>query len=250
MSSTPLNLAVLIDADNAPGAVATPLLAEIARHGTATIRRAYGDWTTPNLRAWKEVLHALAIQPVQQFSYTTGKNATDSALIIDAIDILHGGSLSGFCIVSSDSDYTRLATRIREAGRVVYGYGEQKTPPPFVNACDKFTYTEVLRPAPVAPVAPAVATDQPAQAPDAPPALAPLLRAAIEASAREDGWAHLGAVGSMAARTHPAFDARNYGFARLSDLVKAQPYLETRAIPAGPDSPHVVLYARVRPGAR
>lgn len=244
MSAPPLNLAVLIDADNAQAAAATALLAEIARHGTATIRRAYGDWTTPTLRAWKQVLHALAIQPVQQFSYTTGKNATDSALIIDAMDILHGGAVSGFCIVSSDSDYTRLATRIREAGRVVYGYGEQKTPAPFVNACDKFTYTEVLRPAEPARIAAAtLTTDEPT---DSPPALEPLLRAAIEASAREDGWAHLGTVGHMAARMHPSFDARNHGFSRLSDLVNAQPYLETRTSPAGPDSPQLVMYTRVR----
>ena len=140
------NLAVLIDADNAQASIIQELLAEVSRYGTASVKRAYGDWTTPNLRGWKDVLHKLAIQPMQQFSYTAGKNATDSSLIIDAMDLLHSGNLDGFCLVSSDSDFTRLATRIREAGLVVYGFGEKKTPEPFVAACDKFIYTEILRP--------------------------------------------------------------------------------------------------------
>ena len=138
-------LAVLIDADNAQAAVIQELLAEVSRYGTATIKRAYGDWTTSNLKSWKEVLHKMAIQPMQQFSYTSGKNSTDSSLIIDAMDVLHAGSVDGFCLVTSDSDFTRLATRIREAGLVVYGFGERKTPEPFVAACDKFIYTEILR---------------------------------------------------------------------------------------------------------
>jgi uncharacterized LabA/DUF88 family protein len=138
-------LAVLIDADNAQPAIAEELLAEIARYGTANIKRAYGDWTTANLRGWKEVLHKLAIQPIQQFSYTSGKNATDASLIIDAMDILHAGGLNGFCLVSSDSDFTRLANRIREAGLLVYGFGEKKTPGAFIAACDKFNYVEILR---------------------------------------------------------------------------------------------------------
>ncbi|MDP3616507.1 MAG: NYN domain-containing protein, partial [Rhodoferax sp.] len=138
-------LAVLIDADNAQASVIQELLAEVSRYGTATIKRAYGDWTTQNLRGWKDVLHKLAIQPIQQFAYTTGKNSTDASLIIDAMDVLHTGSVDGFCLVSSDSDFTRLATRIREAGLVVYGFGERKTPEPFVAACDKFIYTEILR---------------------------------------------------------------------------------------------------------
>src|SRR3954469_16022277 len=135
-------LAVLIDADNAQASTIQELLAEVSRYGTASVKRAYGDWTTPNLRGWKDVLHKLAIQPMQQFSYTTGKNATDSSLIIDAMDLLHSGGLDGICLVSSDSDFTRLATRIREAGLLVYGFGEKKTPQPFVAACDKFIYTE------------------------------------------------------------------------------------------------------------
>src|SRR5512134_3645504 len=139
------NLAVLIDADNAQASVVAELLAEVANYGTATVKRAYGDWTTQNLAGWKDVLHVHAIQPIQQFRFTTGKNATDSALIIDAMDLLHSGKVHGFCLVSSDSDFTRLATRIRESGFSVYGFGEQKTPKPFVAACDKFIYTEILR---------------------------------------------------------------------------------------------------------
>jgi uncharacterized LabA/DUF88 family protein len=139
-------LAVLIDADNAQASLAQELLSEVAKFGSATVKRAYGDWTTTNLNGWKATLHRLAIQPIQQFRYTSGKNATDSALIIDAMDLLHGGRLDGFCIVSSDSDFTRLATRIREAGLAVYGFGEAKTPEPFVKACDRFILTENLRP--------------------------------------------------------------------------------------------------------
>lgn len=158
-------LAVLIDADNAQASVIQELLAEVSRYGTATIKRAYGDWTTTNLKGWKDVLHTMAIQPVQQFSYTTGKNSTDASLIIDAMDVLHDRRVDGFCLVSSDSDFTRLATRIREAGLVVYGFGERKTPVPFVAACDKFVFTEILRPKP--------AQDKDVQAPEG-PALPPL----------------------------------------------------------------------------
>ncbi|GAA6141941.1 NYN domain-containing protein [Hydrogenophaga sp. 5NK40-0174] len=143
-------LAVMIDADNAQASLVSELMSEVSRYGSATIKRAYGDWTTPNLAKWKSVLHAHAIQPVQQFRYTTGKNATDSALIIDAMDVLHAGAVDGFCLVSSDSDFTRLATRIREDGLVVYGFGERKTPDQFVAACDKFIYTEILKPQAVA----------------------------------------------------------------------------------------------------
>ena len=138
------NLAVLFDADNAQASAVGEILGEVARYGTATVKRAYGDWTTPNLNGWKDVLHVHAVQPIQQFRYTTGKNATDSALIIDAMDLLHGGKIDGVCLVSSDSDFTRLATRMREAGLAVYGFGEKKTPKPFVAACDKFIFTEIL----------------------------------------------------------------------------------------------------------
>ena len=216
------NLAVLIDADNAQASVIAELMAEISQHGTATVKRAYGDWTKPNLASWKEVLHVHAIQPVQQFSYTTGKNATDSALIIDAMDLLHGGRADGFCLVSSDSDFTRLATRIREAGLSVYGFGEKKTPKPFVAACNKFIYTEILR----KPV-PGTTQDLPLQAP-AP--LKPLLIEVISGAAQEDGWASLGAVGNLLIKNDPSFDPRNFGFKKLGELVRAQNYLEVRAL--------------------
>lgn len=231
-------LAVLIDADNAQASVAAELMAEVARYGTATVRRAYGDWTTPNLSGWKESLHKLAIQPIQQFRLTAGKNATDSALIIDAMDILHSGRVDGFCLVSSDSDFTRLATRIRESGLIVFGFGESKTPAPFVAACNKFVYTEILR---------SVAKDAspPALHPPAEP-LRQLMVDAISAAAREDGWAALSAVGSQLSKAAPSFDARNYGFAKLGELVRSLDYLEAKSVPVGEGSPHVHLFVRVR----
>jgi hypothetical protein len=236
MATTTDKLAVLIDADNAQASIASELLAEISRYGTATIKRAYGDWTTPNLRGWKEVLQRHAIQPVQQFANTTGKNATDSALIIDAMDLLHSQAANGFCIVSSDSDYTRLATRIREAGLIVYGLGEKKTPQSFVAACDKFIYTEILRPTPVPPATPQ----------DAPPPLQPMLHAAVAATARDSGWAALSAVGSLIMKNNPSFDPRNYGFQKLGELVRKQPYLEVKEVQVGDGSTNVHLYVRVR----
>jgi uncharacterized LabA/DUF88 family protein len=229
-------LAVLIDADNAQASVIQELFAEISRYGTASVKRAYGDWTTTNLRGWKDVLHKMAIQPIQQFSYTTGKNATDSSLIIDAMDLLHTGNLNGFCLVSSDSDFTRLATRIREAGLVVYGFGERKTPHPFVAACDKFIYTEILRPQP-APASEAV------QAPDP---LEPMLRSAVTATARDDGWSALSAVGSTLVKNSPSFDPRNYRFQKLGELVRGQNYLELRDIPAADGSSNVHIYVRLK----
>ena len=228
-------LAVLIDADNAQPGIASELLTEVARYGTATIKRAYGDWTTPNLSGWKETLHNLAIQPVQQFRFTTGKNATDSALIIDAMDLLHGGSVDGFCLVSSDSDFTRLATRIREAGLAVYGFGEKKTPRPFVVACDKFIFTEILRPAKVGTASVEVPQDS----------LQPLLEAAINGATREDGWAPLSGVGSLVAKSNPSFDPRNYGCQKLGELVRRQPYLEVKSVSGSDGSPNVQLYVRL-----
>jgi hypothetical protein len=203
-------------------------LAEVSRYGTAAIKRAYGDWTTTNLKGWKDVLHTMAIQPIQQFSYTTGKNATDSALIIDAMDVLHSGSVDGFCLVSSDSDFTRLATRIREAGLVVYGFGERKTPEPFVAACDKFIYTEILR---TEKVAEKDAEKEPAVAVADVRKLQPMVIAAIDASARDDGWAALGGIGSHISKMDPAFDARNYGFKKLRELVRSLKYLEVKELP-------------------
>jgi uncharacterized LabA/DUF88 family protein len=239
--ATPNNgrLAVLIDADNAQASVIQELLAEVSRYGTATIKRAYGDWTTQNLRSWKDVLHTMAIQPIQQFSYTSGKNATDSALIIDAMDVLHTGSVDGFCLVSSDSDFTRLATRIREAGLVVYGFGERKTPEPFVAACDKFIYTEILRNEPdeVSP------SKEPV--PEL-PKLKPILLNALNATAREDGWASLAALGGQITRSHPSFDPRNYGVAKLGELIRQQAaYLEVKEVKTGEgDSVQTHLHVR------
>lgn len=230
------NLAVLVDADNAQASVITELLAEVARYGTATIKRAYGDWTTPNLAGWKEVLHVHAIQPIQQFRYTTGKNATDSALIIDAMDLLHGGKVDGFCLVSSDSDFTRLATRIREAGLSVYGFGEQKTPKPFVAACDKFIFTEILR-KPALGLKAEVAVQAP---------LKPLLSSAISAAAQDDGWALLAVVGSLVLKADPSFDPRNFGFKKLGELVKAQPYLEVKSTSFNEGSQSTHLSVRVK----
>ena len=227
-TNTNQKLAVLIDADNAQASVIQELLAEVSRYGTSTIKRAYGDWTTTNLKGWKDVLHTMAIQPIQQFSYTSGKNATDSALIIDAMDVLHAGSVDGFCLVSSDSDFTRLATRLREAGLVVYGFGERKTPAPFVAACDKFIYTEILRTEP-APEKDASKAESVAVADVH--ELQPLITAAIDANAREDGWAALGGVGSHIGKINPAFDARNYGFKKLSELVRSLKYLEVKELP-------------------
>ena len=231
-------LAVLIDADNAQASVAAELLAEIARYGTATVKRAYGDWTTTNLVGWKSALHSLAIQPVQQFRFTTGKNATDSALIIDAMDLLHGGSVDGFCLVSSDSDFTRLATRIREGGLSVFGFGEKKTPRPFVAACDKFVFTEILRPQAKATPAPApLLADE---------SLQPALLEAVSAAMREDGWAPLSAVGGLIVKASPSFDPRNYGFQKLGELVRAQSCLEVRTVSAADGSPNVQLFVRRR----
>ena len=229
-------LAVLFDADNAQASIASELLAEVSSYGAATVKRAYGDWTTPNLSGWKEVLHNLAIQPFQQFRFTVGKNATDSALIIDAMDLLHVGTVDGFCLVSSDSDFTRLATRIREAGLAVYGFGERRTPKPFVYACDKFVYTEILRPA-AADSSDAVSPQEPLQ---------PELTEAVNAAAREDGWAALSAVGSLLTKKNPSFDARNYGFPKLGELVRQQPFLEVKSVPAGDGSPSAHLYVRVK----
>lgn len=228
-------LAVLIDADNAQSSIIVDLLTEVARYGTATIKRAYGDWTTPHLNGWREALNSHAIQPIQQFRYTTGKNVTDSALIIDAMDLLHGGRVDAFCLVSSDSDFTRLATRIREAGLAVYGFGEKKTPSSFVAACDKFIYTEVLRPS--------VAKRAAAKAPKDP--LKPLLTAAIAGAAQKDGWAPLSNVGSLVLKSNPSFTARKHGYANLGDLVSRQAYLKVKKVSAN-GSPNAQIYVRIK----
>ncbi len=211
-------LAVLIDADNAQPGIVDTLIAEITNYGIASVKRIYGDWTSPGLKGWKEVLLQHSIQPMQQFAYTKGKNATDSAMIIDAMDLLYTANFNGFCIVSSDSDFTKLASRIREAGLLVYGFGEKKTPSAFVSACDKFIYTEVLR----------AKTDESeaiirksGNELKQDTKLVSLLRNAVEAASDESGWAQLGPVGSIIAKQSPEFDSRNYGYAKLGALVAA-----------------------------
>jgi uncharacterized LabA/DUF88 family protein len=211
-------LAVLIDADNAQPSIIEGLLSEIAKYGTASVKRIYGDWTSPSLKSWKEILLQYSIQPVQQFGYTTGKNATDSAMIIDAMDLLYTRNFTGFCIVSSDSDFTKLASRIRESGLFVYGFGEQKTPSAFVSACDKFIYTEVLRAKTDEKQAIAKMSSSKLKQNTK---LVNLLRNAVEASSDESGWAQLGPVGSNIAKQSPDFDPRNYGYGKLGELVLA-----------------------------
>lgn len=237
MSNSNLNLAVLFDAENASATIIESLLAETTRYGVANIKRAYGDWTTSRLAAWKAPLNTFAIQPVQQFSYTTGKNATDSALIIDAMDLLYTNNLDAFCLVSSDSDFTRLATRIREAGLTVYGFGERKTPAPFVAACNKFIYTEILG------AVPSNATEH-AQTND----LEHHMRTAIEAAAEEDGWSRLSSIGSLINKNNPAFDPRNYGHPKLSALVRKLPYLTVKEVPIKNNPDMVQIYVRTNTG--
>lgn len=223
-------LAVLIDADNAQPGIIKGLLDEVAKYGTANVKRIYGNWTTPQLQGWKETLLKHSIHPIQQFNYTDGKNATDSAMIIDAMDILYTEKMDGFCIVSSDSDFTRLASRIRESGLTVYGFGEKKTPKPFVEACDKFLYTEILRPVPEDTN---TASIQKAERPTKNELLQNkelirLLTESIEDSSGEDGWAHLGLVGQNIQKKAPDFDSRNYDFKKLGDLVKSIDLFETQ----------------------
>ena len=240
-------LAVLIDADNAQPSVIGGLLAEVAKYGVASVKRIYGDFTSNQQSQWKKALLKHSISPVQQFAYTSGKNATDSSLIIDAMDLMYTGRFDGFCLVSSDSDFTRLAQRLREEGLTVYGFGERKTPDAFVQACDKFVYTEVLRAqepvaAPVAPkpakqpakqtaraakqaATPAAVTPAPAPAKPSGPLPLPLelIRQAIEEGSDEEGWAHLGSVGNYLNKIRPDFDPRLYGQKKLSDLLRQHP---------------------------
>ena len=211
-------LAVLIDADNAQPAIIEGLVQEIVKYGIPSVKRIYGDWTTPNLAGWKSVLLDHSIQPIQQFRYTVGKNATDSAMIIDAMDLLYTRRFDGFCLVSSDSDFTRLASRIREEGLLVYGFGEEKTPKAFVSACDKFIFTKVL----LTEENPDTAIrKQETKKLKGDTKLVNHLRNALEAASDDGGWAHLGAVGHHIAKQVPEFDSRNYGYKKLVDLVSA-----------------------------
>jgi uncharacterized LabA/DUF88 family protein len=235
-------LAVLIDADNASAQHLEQLLVEIAKYGRASVRRAYGDWTSTRLTSWKAELLAYSIQPIQQFSYTVGKNATDSALIIDAMDLLHAGNLDGFCLVSSDSDFTRLAARVREQGLTVYGFGEKKTPKPFVAACDTFVYVENLAKPPAEAKEPVKA----AFTPDA--KLDRLLTEAVDVAAGDDGWAHLGAVGSNLSRLASDFDSRTWGYGKLKDLLAAHPDYQVQSRAAGEGKNPVAMVRRKQVG--
>ena len=271
MEQTDLRLAVLIDADNAPRTAIKDVMAEVAVYGTPTIKRIYGDWTSPNMSTWKPLLLENAIAPVQQYAYTTGKNATDSAMIIDAMDILYSGRVDGFVLVSSDSDFTRLATRLREAGMKVYGMGERKTPNPFIVACDKFVYIEVIRAAgekaraaeraqaerekkerekaeqarvestkaqpkksarkkAVPEPEPRTAQPEPKSSveaePPVPAAVVELLADSVEDIADEDGYAFMGDLGNLLVKKQPDFDPRNFGFSKLTQLVRYLPRFE------------------------
>lgn len=216
-------LAILIDADNANPAIVKGLIDEVAKFGRATVRRIYGNWTEPNLKSWKAALLDYSIQPMQQFDNTKGKNATDSALIIDAMDLLYGGNLDGFCIVSSDSDFTRLASRLRESGKHVYGFGEKKTPSAFVRACDRFIYTEIFTKAEGQSPRPRNAAEL-----DRDRNFLALVGGVVDDASDEDGWAHLGVVGSLLTKKAPDFDSRNYGYSKLSGLLEASRHFEVR----------------------
>ena len=233
-------LAVLIDADNAQPGIVDGLLAEIANYGTASVKRIYGDWTAPSLKKWKDVLLEYSIQPMQQFAYTRGKNATDSAMIIDAMDLLYTSKFDGYCIVSSDSDFTKLASRIRESGLYVYGFGEKKTPSAFVSACDKFVYTEVLLAK--ADEGEAIAKRTSSQLKQD-TRLVSLLRNAVEAVSDENGWAQLAPIGSTIAKQSPEFDPRNYGYAKLGELVRATKLFDTEERSVG-DGGAKAIYVR------
>lgn len=233
-------IAMLIDGDNAQPSLIGEMLAEAGKYGLVTIRRIYGDWTTANMGGWKDALHTYAIQPIQQFRYTVGKNATDSAMIIDAMDILYTERVDGFCLVSSDSDYTRLATRIRENRLFVMGIGKKLTPLAFRNACDIFVYAENLQ----KPVA--VTESQKSKTELSPESLA-LFKKSFDAAVQEDGWAHLGMLGQQLRQLDPSFDPRTYGYRQLSLLVKAYPeHFEVKQ-QRGDGTAHVFVKLRIAP---
>ncbi|NPV75452.1 MAG: NYN domain-containing protein [Anaerolineae bacterium] len=254
-------IAMLIDGDNAQPSLTEKMLAETSKYGLITIRRIYGDWTASNMGGWKDKLQTYAIQPIQQFRYTTGKNATDSAMIIDAMDILYAGGVDGFCLVSSDSDYTRLATRIREKGFFVMGIGKKSTPRAFVNACDIFVYTQNLMPQEeqqpakrtprrkgqtTQPTATETApepeiTPEPGPTPDP----IPLLKSAFDIASGEDGWAFLGTLGHHLRQLDPGFDARTYGYKQLSLLITALPHVFEVKEVKSPDGTSVI-YVRLK----
>ncbi len=218
-----LKLAVLIDGDNIPSAYVKEMMEEIAKYGNPTIKRIYGDWTKPTLSKWKNILLENALTPIQQYGYTTGKNATDSAMIIDAMDILYSEKVNGFCLVSSDSDFTRLATRLREAGMKVFGIGEKKTPNPFIVACDKFIYIEILKYQSEESESKLTESEPPQKdnIDKITPKVIKLISSTISDLADDDGWAFLGDVGNLLQKKQPNFDSRNYGFQKLTPLIKS-----------------------------
>ncbi len=237
-----LNLAVLIDGDNIPSAHVKEMMEEIAKYGNPTIKRIYGDWTKPNLTKWKNLLLENAITPIQQYAYTTGKNATDSAMIIDTMDILYSGKVSGFCLVSSDSDFTRLATRLREAGMQVIGIGEKKTPNPFIVACDKFIYIEILKNR-----AEKKNDDNKGSGKTNIDIITKkeinLIATTISDLSDEDGWAFLGDVGGLLQKKQPNFDSRNYGFEKLTPLIKSIGNFELEQR-ENPKSKHKLIFVK------
>lgn len=240
-------LAVLIDGDNIPSAHVKEMMEEIAKYGNPTIKRIYGDWTKPHLSKWKNMLLEHAITPIQQYGYTQGKNSTDSAMIIDAMDILYSGKVDGFCLVSSDSDFTRLATRLREAGMVVYGIGEKKTPDPFIVACDKFIYVEILKSrsessesdSDVSETSAKTSVDKITQKE------IHFISATIQDVADDDGWAFLGDVGSLLQKKQPNFDSRNYGFQKLTPLIKSIKNFEVETRDSGKGR-FKLIYVRIK----
>ena len=244
-------LAVLIDADNTSPSIVEPLFAEIAKYGIASVKRIYGDWTSPKLKGWKEILLTYAIHPVQQFRYTAAKNATDSAMIIDAMDLLYSNRFEGFCIISSDSDFTRLASRIREAGITVYGFGKRNTPSSLVNACDKFIYLEILtkaeqdRDLPSGEIPSGLPKDTKTLRMDT--KLLNILRDAVDAVVDEDGWAHLPLVGQHISNQYPSFDSRNYGYTKLGTLIEATDMFQIDVRQIDKYSGNKTIYIRDKP---
>jgi uncharacterized LabA/DUF88 family protein len=242
-------LAVLIDGDNIPSAHVKEMMEEIAKYGNPTIKRIYGDWTKPHLSKWKNMLLEHAITPIQQYGYTQGKNSTDSAMIIDAMDILYSGKVDGFCLVSSDSDFTRLATRLREAGMLVYGIGEKKTPGPFIVACDKFIYIEILKSRSESPELESDTSGSSTKntVDKITQKEIQFISSTIQDVADEDGWAFLGDVGSLLQKKQPNFDSRNYGFQKLTPLIKSIKNFEVETRDSGKGR-FKLIYVRIKEG--
>ncbi len=237
------NLAVLIDGDNIPSAFVKEMMEEIAKYGNPTIKRIYGDWTKPNLSKWKNMLLEHAITPIQQYAYTSGKNATDSAMIIDAMDILYSEKVNGFCIVSSDSDFTRLATRLREAGMQVIGIGEKKTPNPFIVACDKFIYIEILKNKSEEKASEEEKDQEKESFEKITNKVVKLISTTITDLSDDDGWAFLGDVGGLLQKKQPNFDPRNYGFQKLTPLIKSTKKFEIEQRDT-PKSSHKLIFVK------